>query len=383
MCKPVSAGKIFQLLFVLGTLWLVNGCATYYGYDDIRENVFSDYKTSDEAIKNFVVVYAADGDVRLRCFSKYDKIERMTVDYKIVGRREYYKEFEGSYYLDEPALNPLKNWDFVIGKAYGKSFLKTLTDGNPLLYLIPWVGQFALAVDMVLLGGGGMIDLTVVTGCSCYSMIAWPSYWLGGRLFGWMGDWQLAEHKPNFFTMLSYMPFVNLFFPFQTPPYMASRPKGKEIRDSKYEELLRRTEEKRVIKQQRVCFNNKVSVEISGGGNRSSITARSLRDGTVDLSLPVRQMLRNLPKKSKYIKLNITLFDSEGKRVLLTRECKLDVSYLTPISARQDWVSYNSAEIDTLNRVLLRNRAHRFWKRELLGEDFRRLQKLSLRKKRK
>ena len=175
--------------------------------------------------RRFAVLSGENGDVSVKCFRRHTLPKRVLVEKRVVGRKEFYADFEGSYYLEQPPYNWGWNGDawllpkmpfLIMRLGEPRDFLYR----NPLMYVIPGVGQLILVCDAVMFVGGGCVDLCLLIGKSLCSGCTIAGAWVGGRCFGWTGDWELRKHKPGALRMASYMPFVNLFCTFQTPPYM-------------------------------------------------------------------------------------------------------------------------------------------------------------------
>lgn len=371
----IGKNLLLSAVFVLFAAAL-SGCSTYYGYDDAYGEVKTPDKRYEENVRHFVTFNVNDDSVKLVCFRKFDLCNSEIVERKIIGKNEYVKDFDSDYYLDDPLMNPLGEWEFLTGEFYDESLLKKC-DNNPLCYLIPGVGQFGLCYDAIGFMGAMAIDGCASAICVCWSAIAWPSVWLGGRLFGWLGDWKLAEHKPNALLMTSYMPFINLFFPFQTPPYMTERPfSPKEIRGKEYEKLLERTKIISRKEQQEKHTSARITVEISGDGKSfgSREFATSAADGEVAIGEFFRDAVNRAPLRCKNFIFTVKLYSKEDKKLLLTRRYEIDSTRTMPLAAKEDHVSYLADDTDYLNKILLRRRSHVAWRQELLDETFSQLQ---------
>ena len=373
--KISVSGKMFLLLVLLCGV-LLSGCRTYYGYDDAYATTNTPAGKTTENIRHFVVFNIRNNEIRLDCFRKYDLCENTIRERKIIGKNEYYADFDGDYYLEDALMNPLIKWDFVL-KKWSKSYLLVEKfDGNPLWYLIPYVGQLALVLDSCIFSVALTIDTCVTAGSICWSTLMWPSVWFGGRLLGWMGDWELAAHKPNILTLFSYMPFVNLFFPWQTPPYMADRPYyPTEVRGKEYEKVISRKKIIKTTAQQQKHTSLRLNAAIFCG--KQKIVEKDFvtdnRNGSVELTQLFQQAIKTHPfVTERDFTFDIKLYDRHGN-VLKERRCSVNAVNLMSENAKADFVSCRSGDVDQLNKILLRHRSHWAWREELLDDNFTRL----------
>lgn len=352
------------------------GCNTHFGRDAISQEVMLPQQKSERNIRHFARVVLDNDSLQVTCFRKYHLYSHSIVEERITEKEEVFKPFNSTYYIDNPKFNPLKKWDFLLVKAYDLRFSKTLGSDKWYFYLLPLYGQVFLVIDMTRLCAGGAIDGCVVATSFCYSMIACPAGWLGGRLFGWIGDWHLEENPPGFFRMLSYMPFINLFFPFQTPPYMAEWPGDKKnILAEGNTKVTERTKTTSSVEKQERHLNCPVLVEVFAGKQKlgSGKFFTNQNDGSIQLYKFLQDIIEKKSPSGKKLIMNITLYSQDNKSILLKRSFTLNYEQVMPVEAKKDLVSYNSAETDYLNKVLLRYRSHEYWQQNVLGDDFWRL----------
>lgn len=369
------------LLPVLALLALT-GCRTYYGYDDIVAEVRTPQPSGRPRDARYhAVLTIRDDNTTVRCFQRHLLPRRTLVEKRIVGRKDYYANFEGDYYLDQPPYNWGWNRDawLLPQLKFAIMNLGEPTDTlyhNPIMYLIPAVGQVFLAYDVILFAGGGCVDLCLFIGKSLCSGCTIAGSWLGGRCFGWTRDWELRQHKPGVLRMMSYMPFINLFCTFQTPPYMPMRYQYAHIysEEEKFapsdQSVLGRKIAVRLTPEQVVPPVCKVTArvfcdgEVCGSGE---YTADG--NGVVDLTELLRRSSANAPSPEGRMELELRLRDGAGAE-LLTRRVEFAVDQVMSRKAARDLRAYRDDGTDCLNKLLLSRRSHQEWRQELFGGEF-------------
>ena len=374
-----SRRRAIAAVLALAALALT-GCRTYYGYDDIVEGVETARPNGEPRnVRYYAVLTGREWKTRVKCFRQYTLPRRTLVERRIVGRRDFYSNFEGDYYLDQPPYNWGWNRDawllpqmpfLVMQLGAPDDFLYH----NPLMYAIPGFGQLILVCDVAMFAGAGCVDLCLLVGRSLCSGCTIAGTWLGGRLFGWAGAWNLRKHKPGVLRMTSYMPFINLFCAFQTPPYMPMRYKFAHIygEDEKFavadQTVLARKIAVRLTPEQVALSSCKVSARVLCGGKlcgEREYTADA--DGVVDLT---ELLCRSAATASDGgLTLEFDVRDVSGRRVL-TRRVDLTVDQVMPRMAVHDLRAYRDAGTDCLNKLLLSRRSHEAWKQDLFDGEF-------------
>ena len=401
-------GKHVYSISVFATVAILlfsTGCATDFGYRYETQSSETKIKEEECNERHFAVVNAQDDQIEVTCFRKYDLKETISKKETVVGKKHFYRAFKPGAYFDNAFLNPFKKYDSITKEVFKKhdpitakygvfpAFNKTFNAlGNPQAYndpvsqlivtsfiLVAWamdvsVLSCTLVCDAFVYMCAPMVDATCTLGCWTWSAIAMPMQWLGGRMFGWLTDWNLEENVPDAFTMTSYMPFINLMFPFQTPPYLVN----KEYRYSKSCPLdkpvtLEEKIVKRTIAKQAKHTNCELSAKLFCNGDLLT-EGKFISDGyngNVKLGKFVSNTLekhKNNISIGRNLELKLVL-RKEGKEIL-NRTVTIDYNDIMPASNRNDLALYNSRETDFLNRILLRHRSHPFWGEDLLDDSF-------------
>ena len=373
------------------------GCRTYFGYEDILEE--DDGVISPVTIRNseyyIPLTVSSAGEAKLSCIHQWEEHSTKTVKQYITGKVEYYSDFNGAFWFENEVINPLQFYECQIAKTFKGSVFAQLpwsTDpgGSLILYAI-----MGLPIDCFVAPGGhnnkdlyfGWLftipsDLIVYTCSPCWTMIAGPSHWFGGRLFWWMTDWQLKTHEPNFLRQFTYLPLVNLFFPFQTPPYMVQEKDIKtepiEYPKEDWEHIATRVTP-RVEKKEETCADHTVTVELipAEDDNKVYKTAEftSGYDGGIDLTGFLQGVIRNgdLPAGVDHFKMKVQMKvqpELTVTRIIsgLTRDMFMEEEALK--AKKQYETTGNFSE-----KMLLRKKYHKIWgmKDQFEDETFRNL----------
>ena len=377
--------KIFLCLFFICCFFFY-GCATYYGHTGKYEENIVSQKLQKYNVRHFACLNFQEDSIELSCFRKYDLRTIQTIKRKMVARIDYYRKFDGNSFVNSGKIDFWKNWKNVGSltknstEHYSKHPLQS-SNNNLIQNCVVLVGA---CCRVAILACCATLDMGFYAGNLMYSLVILPSYWYGGKVVGWLGgrlfcwgkDWHLKENKPSAVRMISYMPFINLFFPFQTPPYMTNGPDHTEVHEINPAVAVAAYSRISTVAQQERCLSYPVTVDVFSGRKKLG-SGKFLTDnnrGSVQLCEFLRDSIRNNSFPIRDLSINITLCDRSGEKVLLKRKCNLSYDWLITRSAREDLLSYNSAEIDCLNKVLLRYRSHRMWQKEFWGDDFKSLQ---------
>ncbi len=370
------------------------GCRTYFGYEDVFEE--DDEEISSVTIKNseyyIPLTVSSAGEAKLSCIHQWEEHSTKTVKQYIAGKEEYYSDFNGAFWFENEVINPLQSYDSRIAKTYESSMLKFFWDNFPpavfILYPIALPIECLETIDPNKSGrfpGWAFTvptDLVVYSCGFCWTMIAGPSHWFGGRLFWWMTDWQLRTHEPNFLRQFTYLPLVNLFFPFQTPPYMVQE---KDIKTERIEypkedwEHIATRVTPRVKKKEEICADHTVTVELISAVDDSNVYKKaefiSGYDGGIDLTGFLQGVIRNgdLPAGVDHFKMKVQMkVQSEFTvtRIIsgLTRDMFMEEEALK--AKKQYETTGNFSE-----KMLLRKKYHKIWgmKDQFEDETFRNL----------
>lgn len=402
--KHLSLKRFFVLLFSLTFLTLfTSGCKTYFGYDDIKKDVVVSEDQSMENETNYIVLSNQDEKIEVTSFRTFENVNRSTVKTMVVGKKEYYANFDGDYYLNDKVIHPFPEYKSLTKKwgkdweSLGLNVIKNMKDPKsnavnsnstvPLVLLIECAVNlvFCVAVPacVVIIGGGcgAMIDLTALFGammidacapffCYMWTGLAVSGCWAGRRMFGWVKDWNLAEHSPNILYMISYMPFINLFFPFQTPPYLAKRYNWNydkiDLPESEWK-VLKNTYNTSITEAQEKNKNYEIYVEISAG-KRNRIMKRTLgNDGKIEVTQFIQKFVQDTPVTVKKFSLNVKIY--KGNDLKVQRKINLNARNIMSKSARADEMAYRNDRVDHLNKILLRKRSHKAWRMPLLDKE--------------
>ena len=291
---------------VLAALWLT-GCRTYYGHDDICEVVKTRRPDAPRDIRHYAVVTARNGVVSLKCFTLYNSPAHMTYEKRIVGRKEWYRDYDG---------------------------------------------QFAAPF--------------CVTGESIPG--AW--FW-GRCFGGIGTRWYLAEYDPSVLRMISYLPFISLFMLQTPPYLTFGAEYGEEIRYAAADQrIVDRTRTLELQPMQKLCPRHPVEARVFCGG-RSCGEREFLTDeqGEVALTEFLRKCVKAAPLGRRDFLLTLRLRDDSG-RVLLSRDVAFTSDHVMPRAAANDLAAYRSGDTDCLNRLLLSRRSHLEWRQEVFADDF-------------
>lgn len=400
--------RILLLFSAVSALIFSAGCQTDYGYDHVKNTTTTVVDQRDCNERSFMVVKTHDDEITVDCFRKYDHEETVAERSVVTGKKHYYYSWKPTDYFSDELLNPFKKYDsltaeFVdeyepLGKGavnmhMTKGFLDGINPNNvnmsdPAVQLV--LGTFVLGtlcIDMSVIACAAMIDLTLylcvpivdvmaAVGCWSWSAIAMPMTWLGSRLFGWMFDWNLAENPPDMLKMTSYMPFLNLFFIFQTPPYLTSRYyAASRIEKLPVSEQFPLAEVRRIntfAKQEKYTGCQLIAKLFCDGEDFAAAKFITDSSGEVKLGKFVREALKNLPEE-KFASENIALeLQLEENGVGITRRILIiSKDSIMSKSSRNDLALYESSSVDELNKILLRKRSHRQWRKPLLDEMLR------------
>ena len=348
------------------------GCRTYFGYDDIEESDETPLPDGEPRdVRHYAVLSTQNGKAELKCFRRYTLPKNTLRESRITGRREFYSDYEADYYFKNSPYNAgwnKKAWLFSV--CYFFLTDEKGLDGNPLLYLLPIAGQIVLAWDL-----GAFLTCSLVDGClfigrCCWTGVSIPCAWFWGRTFGWMGDWQLREHKPGPLRMLGYMPLINYFI-FQTPPYMAEggRYSEKIKYDSEDQTILTRTRVVKLVPQQEMCSRYEVGARVlCNGRNVGSRKFRTNYSGEADLTEFLRECVKAAPLAERDFSLELELSDGSGEQ--LKRKVKFKAEHVMSPRAANDLAACRGSDTDYLNKLLLRRRSHVEWREEVFSGDF-------------
>lgn len=371
------------------------GCRTYFGYEDILEE--DDGVISPVTIRNseyyIPLTVSSAGEAKLSCIHQWEEHSKKTVKQYITGKVEYYSDFNGAFWFENEVINPLQFYECQIAKTYEASACPKAKIG-PFFYLVPLEGQLVLLVDCFVAPDwndngedwspyfGWLFtvpsDLIVYTCSPCWTMLAGPSHWFGGRLFWWMTDWQLKTHEPNFLRQFTYLPLVNLFFPFQTPPYMVQE---KDIETERIEypkedwEHIATRVTPRVEKKEETCADHTVTVELISAVDDSNVYKKaefiSGYDGGIDLTGFLQGVIRNgdLPAGVDHFKMRVQSEFTDSRIISgLTRDMFMEEEALK--AKKQYETTGNFSE-----KMLLRKKYHKIWgmKDQFEDETFRNL----------
>ena len=378
------------------TALALTGCRTYYGYGDIVEEVGTPGPSGEPRdVRYYAVVTDRRDNTTVKCFRTHVLPKRALVEKRIVGRKEWYRDYDAWYYFENPPYNAGWNkdaWAFSKCEFFWpkhvkeESFLiqsglkdKALKD-NPLFYLFPLAGQAALVVDGIhaitiscydvpVFLGAGMIDACLFMARCCWTGISIPCAWLWGRTFGSFGSWHLETHKPGVLRMTGYLPFVN-FFAIQTPPYMTDGSNyGVEVKyDEGDQTVLERKLRVKLTPEQIALASCKVSARVlCGSGLCGSGEYTADAAGVVDLTELVRNSAAKAP--AKHLTLELAVRDDSGTTVL-TRRVDFTVDQVLPRQAERDLRAYRNADTDCLNKLLLSRRSHAEWHADIFNDEF-------------
>lgn len=374
------------------------GCRTYFGYEDVLKE--GDEVNSPVTIKNseyyIPLTVSSAGEAKLSCIHQWEEHSTKTVKQYITGKVEYYSDFNGAFWFENEVINPLQFYECQIAKTYKGSILAmALRSHNPVEEFFAYaVLGIPIVVDCLVAPGSrnnnyedryfGWLftipsDLIVYTCSPCWTMIAGPSHWFGGRLFWWMTDWQLKTHEPNFLRQFTYLPLVNLFFPFQTPPYMVQEKDIEpetpiEYPKEDWEHIATRVTP-RVEKKEETCADHTVTVELISAVDDSNVykTAEftSGYDGGIDLTGFLQGVIRNgdLPAGVDHFKMKVqSKFTATRIISGLTRDMFMEEEALK--AKKQYETTGNFSE-----KMLLRKKYHKIWgmKDQFEDETFRNL----------
>lgn len=371
------------------------GCRTYFGYEDVFQE--DDEEISSVTIKNseyyIPLTVSSAGEAKLSCIHQWEEHSTKTVKQYIAGKEEYYSDFNGAFWFENEVINPLQFYECQIAKTYEASICPRVKIGPFFYFLMPIEGQLVLLLDCIVAPDWNKgedqspyfgwlftipCDLIVYTCSPCWTMIAGPSHWFGGRLFWWMTDWQLKTHEPNFLRQFTYLPLVNLFFPFQTPPYMVQKKDIKtesiEYPKEDWEHIATRVTP-RVEKKEETCADHTVTVELISAVDDSNVYKKaefiSGYDGGIDLTGFLQGVIRNgdLPAGVDHFKMRVqSKFTATRIISGLTRDMFMEEEALK--AKKQYETTGNFSE-----KMLLRKKYHKIWgmKDQFEDETFRNL----------
>lgn len=378
----------FVFIFVFTT-----GCSTYLGYDDITGSETSVLPATERNHKDYIVFSGNDNQFEVSSFNTYDLRQETLTQRFITGRKEYYAEFDIDYYFTQTFIHPFPEY---------KSLTKKLVDDNFSLFLDFWkssnpkgiivcailppmqavilsISAFTLMVDAIAYGGAIMLDSIVFAGCYCWTAMTMPTAWFLSRSFAWLGNWHLADHPPGILRMISYMPVINYFFLFQTPPYFLEGA-YRYSRTNKFPrsewEVIQRTIDTTIREKQRLNSFCRINARIySPADTKGAVREANLNGhGAISLTKFVRDYIRKRPFHEKEFILNVNLLRNGS--VTAQRTIRIDTERFMSAQAKSDKRKYNSKNTDCLNKILLRKRSHKDWRTELLGQDFKLCAKL-------
>lgn len=400
--------RILLLFSAVSALIFSAGCQTDYGYDYVKNTTTTVVDRRDCNERSFMVVKAHDDEITVDCFRKYDHEETVAERSVVTGKKHYYYSWKPTDYFSESLLNPFKEYESLTGKFFddytplsksmadlpmSRAFVDGINQSNgnvsdPVVQLI--LGSILLGtlcadvgaacclsmIDLTMYLCVPMVDVMAAVGCWAWSAIAMPMTWLGSRLFGWMFDWNLAENPPDVLKMTSYMPFLNLFFIFQTPPYLTSRYyAASRIEKLPVSEQFPLAEVRRIntfAKQEKYTGCQLIAKLFCDGEEFAAAEFITDSSGEVKLGKFVREALKNLPEE-KFASENISLeLQLEENGVGITRRILIiSKDSIMSKSSRNDLALYESSSVDELNKILLRKRSHRQWRKPLLDEMLR------------
>ena len=156
--------NLFASVLTLAVL-VLSGCRTYYGYTDVRKDVFTpmpDSAPREERV--YAVLTMENGNPSLKCFRRFTLPKNTMKESRIVGRREWYRDYEAMYYFENSPYNAGWSKDaWLFPRCLERTvkrkdkrdqplffLLSDDFDGNPFLYLTPVAGQIALGWDLSL-----------------------------------------------------------------------------------------------------------------------------------------------------------------------------------------------------------------------------------------
>lgn len=349
------AGVALLTLLVLPIV----GCRTYYGYDDIHtENAESEEESKSEKNneETFIVLNVTEeGVANAFCFHRWeDVLERSTSSF-ITGRTEYYADFNGDYWFEAPWVKRFRRYEpFGLTRMLGNSM------NNPIGVLIGFGIFFP-------------IDTIAFTYVGSWVSIGGVVSWIGGRMFGFLGNWELAKHGPGFFKMLSYMPLINFFFPWQTPPYMAEGKKSSKVPFPREDWIKTKTTKQKIVDRKEEEYKgNPVNIIVKSDDERTIyLTSEVTTDqsGNINLTEILQQavMSKEWVNGAETFTLEIDLRDDSDTILKKRKFTGLVRKQFFPGDVWKDKRIYDTTASFT-EKMLLLKKHHSVWKMGLFDE---------------
>ena len=364
--------SILKTLPALLLLFWVCGCRTYFGYDDEISTVESRVGEAAEYDRLRSCILTVGNDrASVQLYESYKQKSTLEKKRVLVGYRHYYANFDSKD--TNPALVKIE-WFPLTGEkfkknpwALGNAFMNGLNKNNgPLVNLVGFcIGLGLLGCDLCInLMFCPMVDFCI-TGCQLmWNMFSSPCHWFWTRSFYGFDDWNLRQHNPGILTMLAYMPGINLFFPFWTPPYLNKRSKFSELEKLPSPRTLKSQLVHSISEKERALADKKLTITLydTNGKKLASVIKYSDSRGQLDIKDFLTRAAARAVGKHDEFRLALKFDGNVFEKMIPARACWRKEHL-------RDWLVFNDRRFDFRMRIAAFVRSSRYWqvdKAELL-----------------